>query len=56
MVKSCRVTLGRTSSGWTSITHFPDGTATPAGWSLTGSVVRVNAKAKQEYAPRGATP
>jgi hypothetical protein len=56
MVKSCRVTLGRTSSGWTSITHFPDSTATPPGWSLTGSFVRKDARSPRQTAPRGGTP
>jgi hypothetical protein len=55
MVKSARVTLGRTSAGWTSITHFPDPAATPPDWSLTGSFVRVNAKGPKVTAPRGST-
>ena len=53
MIKSARVTLGRTSGGWTSITHFPDPTATPPGWSLTGRFVRANPKAAKTSASSG---
>jgi len=56
MVKTCRVTLKRVGKGWTSITHFPDPTATPAGWSLSGQAVRLNAKGPKLTVPGGATP
>lgn len=56
MVKSVRVTLKRVAKGWTSITHFPDPTATPPGWTLTGSFVRKDARSPQVAAPRGAAP
>lgn len=56
LVKSARVTLGRTSSGWTSITHFPDPTATPSGWTLKGRFVRANPKATKTTAPGGSLP
>ena len=56
MVKSARVTLGRTGSGWTSITHFPDPTATPPGWTLTGQFVRRDARSPQQTAPAGKQP
>jgi hypothetical protein len=44
MTKSARVTLVRSANGWTSITHFADVDATPAGGSIRGRFVRVSAK------------
>lgn len=56
MVKSARVTLGRTGKGWTSITHFPDSTATPPGWTLTGKTVRKDAKSQAQKVPPSSAP
>lgn len=57
LVKSARVTVGRTGKGpWTSITHFPDPSATPAGWSLKGQFVRATPKDPKTAAPAGTTP
>jgi hypothetical protein len=52
LVKSARVTVGRTSGGaWTSITHFPDPAATPPGWSIRGKFVRASAKDPRQTVP-----